>query len=50
MTATHTDYLHPRHLRVVDGGRVFCLAPTHSLHGKLARAGLPKWRGEADAA
>ena len=43
MKATHTDYTHPRHLRVEEGGEVFCLAPSHSQYSKLAKASLPKF-------
>lgn len=43
MKATHTDYKHPRHLRVEDNGQVFCVAPSASIYGKLNKAGLPKY-------
>ncbi len=46
MRATHIDYKHPRHLRVEDGGRVLCVAPSASYYAKLAAAKLPRWRGE----
>lgn len=58
MRATHTDYLHPRHLRVEDGRahmawnvyrgyfevRAICMAPSCSEYNRLNRKGLPKWR------
>ncbi len=45
--ATHTDYKHPRHLRVdYGGGRVLCVAPSCSDYARLNRSGLPKWKGE----
>jgi hypothetical protein len=43
--ATHIDYKHPRHLRVVDGDKVLCMAPSCSTYANLAKANLPKWRG-----
>ena len=43
MKATHTDYLHPRHLRVESDGEVFCLAPSHSQYARLNRHGLPRF-------
>jgi hypothetical protein len=47
MKATHTNYKHPRHLRVVDGSRVLCMAPSHSQYARLAKAqGLKDYRGE----
>lgn len=49
MKATHTDYKHPRHLRIEEGDKVFCMAPSHSQYSRLARASLPKWEGEPDA-
>jgi len=61
MRATHVDYMHPGHLRVETGetypawsiGRGFhrkdalCVGPSSSMYGKLKRAGLPKWEGDA---
>lgn len=45
--ATHTDYKHPRHLRVdYGGGKVLCVAPSCSDYARLNRSGLPKWKGE----
>ena len=44
--ATHTDYKHPRHLRVVDGDKVLCVSPSCSDYAKLNKPGLPKWEGE----
>ncbi len=41
MRATHTDYKHPKHLRVEDGGEVYCLAPSHSQYSRLNKSGLP---------
>jgi hypothetical protein len=46
--ATHTGYKHPRHLRVVEGDLVLCVAPSSSDYDKLNRAGLPKWKPEED--
>lgn len=43
MKATHTDYLHPRHLRVEDGGEVFCVSPSCSDYQQLAKASLPRF-------
>ena len=54
MNATHTDYQHPRHLRVETGvvhqrwslGRgweattAVCLVPSHSAYGRLNKMGL----------
>lgn len=58
--ATHTDYLHPRHLRVVTGETyeawnlsgpyrvdALCVAPSASIYAKLNKPGLPKWKGES---
>lgn len=54
MKATHTDYLHPRHLRV-EGCKgvkshdgvcqvdVLCVSPSAKLYGKLNRPGLRSW-------
>ena len=52
MKATHTDYKHPRHLRVVHNekdasGGVWCVSPNSDTYKRLYRAGLPKWRGQA---
>ena len=46
MKATHTNYKHPKHLRVKDGGNVWCVAPSHSQYSRLNRPGLPVWSGE----
>ncbi len=46
MKATHTDYKHPRHLRVEDGPRVLCMAPSHSRYSDLNRKGLKPWEPE----
>lgn len=48
MKATHTDYMHPRHLRVEHeekdaSGGVWCVAPGSELYRKLNRSGLPKY-------
>ena len=43
MKATHTDYKHPRHLRVEQGGEVLCVAPSCSDYAKLNKAGVPAW-------
>lgn len=43
MKATHTNYMHPRHLRVEDGGEVFCLPPSHSQYSRLAKQSLPSF-------
>ena len=44
MKATHTDYMHPRHLRVVeDDGSVLCYAPSCSTYARLNKPNLPKW-------
>lgn len=48
MRATHTDYLHPRHLRVEGCGKpvdVLCVSPSSSDYAKLSRPSLPKWKG-----
>lgn len=54
MKATHTDYLHPGHLRVETGQRykalgfertAVCMAPSCSDYARLNRKGLPKWKG-----
>ena len=46
MKATHTDYLHPRHLRIEENGEVFCMSPSCSDYGRLAKASLPKFSGD----
>lgn len=51
MKATHTDYLHPKHLRVEhdqkDGsGGVWCMAPSCSDYARLNKSSLPKWTGD----
>ncbi len=43
MKATHTDYKHPRHLRVEMDGDVFCMSPSHSRYSELAKKSLPKF-------
>lgn len=43
MKATHTDYKHPKHLRVEDGKRVLCVSPSASVYAALNRKGLPSW-------
>ena len=62
MKATHTDYKHPRHLRVVDGqihigwniGRgwyetdAICMAPSCFDYARLNKPGLPSWDGDAE--
>lgn len=59
MKATHTDYLHPKHLRVVDGNKhmgwnatvgffetdAVCVSPSCSYYAKLNKPNLPKWNG-----
>jgi hypothetical protein len=48
MKATHTDYKHPRHLRVeINDHRVLCVSPSASIYDKLNKSGLPKWDGKA---
>ena len=48
MRATHTDYKHPRHLRVeIDRGQTLCVAPSASFYAKLNRPGLPSWKDAA---
>ena len=44
MKATHTDYKHPRHLRVEDGPKVWCVAPGCETYRRLSRASLPSYR------
>ncbi|WP_123877985.1 hypothetical protein [Aurantiacibacter spongiae] len=55
--ATHTDYLHPGHLRVETGQHyqawaagsgsfvrtALCVSPSSSTYKRLNRRGLPKW-------
>lgn len=55
--ATHTDYLHPRHLRVPAPGipeawnatvgwytpDALCVAPSSADYAKLNKPGLPSW-------
>lgn len=48
MKATHTDYKHPKHLRVEHderdaSGGVWCVSPSASIYDKLNRSGLPRW-------
>jgi hypothetical protein len=43
MKATHTDYKHPRHLRVEAGAAVLCMAPSHSAYGQLNKPNLKSW-------
>jgi hypothetical protein len=56
MKATHIDYLHKGHLRVVDGKThlcfdsrgyyetdALCVAPSTQLYKDLNKKGLPKW-------
>ncbi len=43
MKATHTDYKHPKHLRVEDGKNVWCVAPSADLYKKLNRPNLKSW-------
>ena len=58
MKATHTNYKHPGHLRVEDGGShasyaggvmfkttAICVSPNSELHKRLNRNGLPSWQG-----
>ena len=45
MKATHTNYTHPRHLRVECDGQVFCMAPSHSQYARLNKMGLPLFTG-----
>jgi hypothetical protein len=45
MKATHTDYKHPKHLRVEDGKDVWCMAPSCSDYARLNKASLPPWSG-----
>lgn len=61
MIATHTDYQHPRHLRVTcEPHRAWntargwfmsehvCLAPSHSDYAKMNKPGLPAWNPLVD--
>lgn len=43
MKATHTNYKHPKHLRVAENGRAYCLSPSHSQYNKLNSPKLPDW-------
>jgi hypothetical protein len=51
MKATHTDYMHPKHLRV-EGCKgyagssvdVLCVAPNSDLYKRMYRPGLPSYR------
>ena len=45
MHATHTDYKHPKHLRVVEGGQVLCVAPGCDTYKKLYTDKLPSYKG-----
>jgi hypothetical protein len=49
MRATHTDYKHPRHLRVEEGKNVWCMAPSCSEYAKLNKSNLPKWEPEKES-
>ena len=44
MKATHTNYLHPRHLRVEQGGVVLCMAPSCSDYARLSGKSLSDYR------
>lgn len=58
--ATHIDYKHPKHLRVVTGEQypaysasrghytedALCVAPSSDMYKKLFRNNLPKWKGQ----
>lgn len=58
MKATHTDYKHPKHLRVTTGQKylawdtvrgfyekdVICMSPSCSDYTRLNKPGLPKWK------
>lgn len=60
MKPTHTDYMHPRHLRVEDGHMhpawnigaghytktSVCISPSCSDYAMLNKSNLPKWRGD----
>ena len=41
--ATHTNYLHLRHLRVEEAGEVFCVSPSYSKYEQLVKKSLPDW-------
>lgn len=41
MKATHREYLHPKHLRVEQGGDVYCVSPSSSDHARLWKQSLP---------
>lgn len=59
MKATHIDYMHKGHLRVVDGKTylcysafggyyetdALCVAPSTQKYKDLYKKGLPKWQG-----
>lgn len=62
MKATHIDYQHPGHLRVVVPGasfkswntsdgwqetNVMCMSPSSSDYKKLNRPGLPQFQGKS---
>lgn len=47
MKATHTNYMHPRHLRVEENNDVFCMSPSCSDYGRLAKASLPSFGSNA---
>lgn len=47
MKATHTNYLHPKHLRVEENGKTYCMAPSHSQYSRLNKRDLPKWKEPA---
>lgn len=55
--ATHSDYMHPNHIRVETGeqylcyrgGSYFytnalCVAPNSDMHKRHNKKGLPKWK------
>lgn len=43
MKATHTDYKHPKHLRVEMEGDVFCMSPSDSRYSALNKSSLPRF-------
>ena len=57
MKATHTNYMHPKHLRVETGEKhlrwslgggfemtnAMCLSPSHSEYARLNKPGLPSF-------
>jgi hypothetical protein len=47
MKVTHTNYLHPRHLRAEENGDVWCIAPSHSKYTQLAKGNLPSFGSNA---